>query len=167
MVENAEYPMEWSPVDLKILVQCREWDCGVKMVNVKTRTEVKIRLRERVKEVLEERMRIRGDVLKRDIDTYVEAAIEDMDWSPDGNKVVFSVAHVAGDPGTYYGNDLWLVNADGTGLTRLTNTYDIEERNPLWVTPDEIVVFCEYRKKIDGKIKITKGTQILKLGVRE
>ena len=79
VVEDAHYRMEWSPVDLKILVQCSGWDCEVKMVNVKTRTEVEIRLRERVKEVLEERMRTRGDVLKRDIDTYVEAAVEDMD----------------------------------------------------------------------------------------
>jgi Tol biopolymer transport system component len=49
-------------------------------------------------------------------------------WSPNGNYVAY-----AGIDGT--GNwDLWLVNADGTGLTRLTDDTAMET-NPLW-SPD-------------------------------
>jgi dipeptidyl aminopeptidase/acylaminoacyl peptidase len=50
-------------------------------------------------------------------------------WSPDGSKLVFSGASI----GTL--NDLYVVNADGTGLTRLTNTPSVYEGAPTW-SPD-------------------------------
>jgi TolB protein len=50
-------------------------------------------------------------------------------WSPDGTKLLFH----AGNPAA---EDLWLVNADGSGLQNLTNTpYPIDEAWPTW-SPD-------------------------------
>jgi len=46
-------------------------------------------------------------------------------WSPDGTKIVF-VREVGG---TY---DIWVMNADGTGGTQLTNTPTVYETSPAW-----------------------------------
>jgi hypothetical protein len=44
-------------------------------------------------------------------------------WSPDGTKILYSGA---GGPGSYL-SDLWMMNPDGTGQTRLTDTPDLSE----------------------------------------
>jgi Tol biopolymer transport system component len=43
-------------------------------------------------------------------------------WSPDGTKIVYVVE----------GREIYLAKADGTNRTNLTNTADINERNPSW-----------------------------------
>src|SRR5215831_3239559 len=65
---------------------------------------------------------------------------EDADWSPDGTKIVFTsdpfwdFEPLPGNPFNYPHKELYVINADGTGLTPLTfNTY--EERSPAW-SPD-------------------------------
>jgi TolB protein len=45
-------------------------------------------------------------------------------WSPDSTKLLFSRIH--GTQGSYQ-EDLWIANADGTGLTQVTNTPGFEE----------------------------------------
>ena len=45
-------------------------------------------------------------------------------WSPDGTKIVF--LRYAG------GNDVWVMNADGTGQTQLTDTPTVSETDPAW-----------------------------------
>jgi len=54
----------------------------------------------------------------------------DPDWSPDGSRVAFT-----------YLRDVYTINADGTGLTDVTNTPSVAERHPNW-SPDgsEIVM---------------------------
>ena len=42
-------------------------------------------------------------------------------WSPDGTQLVFN-----------YGGDIYIVNEDGSGRTNVTNTPDINEKNPFW-----------------------------------
>jgi serine/threonine protein kinase len=49
------------------------------------------------------------------------------DWSPDGSRIVFSGADEQGF-------DLYVMNADGTGITRLTNSLE-DEVTPAW-SPD-------------------------------
>ncbi len=51
-----------------------------------------------------------------------------LDWTPDGTKIVFSVAD------TDHYDDLWIINSDKTGLTQLTNT-DYSEWHPTF-SPD-------------------------------
>jgi Tol biopolymer transport system component len=50
-------------------------------------------------------------------------------WSPDGNKIVF--VRLPAETGQ---RDLYSVNADGSGLFRVTNTPDIEESGGDWGT---------------------------------
>jgi Tol biopolymer transport system component len=45
-------------------------------------------------------------------------------WSPDGSRLVFDRANTAGSlVEDSYGNDVWLVNADGTGLAQVTTAF--------------------------------------------
>jgi TolB protein len=45
-------------------------------------------------------------------------------WSPDSTKLLFLRIHFTNGSGQ---EDLWIANADGTGLTQVTNTPDFEE----------------------------------------
>src|SRR6266850_118778 len=47
-------------------------------------------------------------------------------WSPDGKRIAFA-GRGQGGPG-----DLFLIDADGRNLRRLTHTDDIEEHDPVW-----------------------------------
>jgi len=51
-------------------------------------------------------------------------------WSPDGLKLVFDVARDDGH--RILSSDLWLINADGSELTALTQTPDVLETEPSW-----------------------------------
>jgi Tol biopolymer transport system component len=59
----------------------------------------------------------------------VPEGVREVDWSPDGRRLVLSVVV---EPGY---DDLYLINLDGSGLTRLTNTPDVNETGPAW-SPD-------------------------------
>lgn len=54
-------------------------------------------------------------------------------WSPDNKQIVYMAS--AEDEVTVIATDLFIINADGTGRMRLTNTPDIIEANPVW-SPD-------------------------------
>lgn len=57
------------------------------------------------------------------------------EWSPDGSQIVFEL-----DDGTQ--TDLWVVNADGTGLGALTETTDQDEQMPDWSPNGMQLVFA-------------------------
>jgi len=67
---------------------------------------------------------------------------EDADWSADGTKIVFTSdpasdylgVPLPGNPFNYPTKEIFVINADGTGLTQLTFNGD-EERAPAW-SPD-------------------------------
>lgn len=60
---------------------------------------------------------------------------DDADWSPLGEKIVFTrKSRVDPDPRNPTSAEIYLVNVDGTGLTRLTDNAE-EERSPAW-SPD-------------------------------
>lgn len=54
-------------------------------------------------------------------------------WNPDGTKLAFMIG--TDDGHTYLSADIYVVNADGTGLTNLTNSGDQLEMNATW-SPD-------------------------------
>ncbi len=71
-----------------------------------------------------------------------EAIDDDPDWSPDGERIVFTSHPVTDDPRLSNQAEIHVINADGTGLTRLTFNGE-EERAPSW-SPDgtRMVFMC-------------------------
>jgi Tol biopolymer transport system component len=67
-------------------------------------------------------------------------------WSPDGTKIVFVQPYYKTGGGLTIGDgviknlDIFSVNFDGTGLINLTNTIDIWEEDPVWISNSEIMV---------------------------
>jgi Tol biopolymer transport system component len=53
------------------------------------------------------------------------------DWSPDGDKIVFVVDY-----------NIYVVNADGTGLNRLTQPGPMRYRSPTWSPDGTKIAFC-------------------------
>ncbi|MGH2375576.1 MAG: hypothetical protein ACREJ4_00360 [Candidatus Methylomirabilaceae bacterium] len=75
--------------------------------------------------------------------TNSPAAIDDdVDWSPDGQKLVFTSHAVTDNHLNSITAEVYVISADGTGLTRLTFNVE-EERAPAW-SPDgtRIVFMC-------------------------
>src|SRR5262245_50140687 len=71
-----------------------------------------------------------------------EAIDDDADWSPDGRRIVFTSHPVTDDRQRSNQAEIYVINVDGTGLTRLTFNGE-EERAPSW-SPDgsRIVYMC-------------------------
>jgi len=74
-------------------------------------------------------------------------------WSPDGEKIVFvserdeQGIRPATQAGDGYGNDeIYVMNADGSGLKRLTN-YRYIDYAPNWSPDGERIVFTSYRHR--------------------
>jgi Tol biopolymer transport system component len=84
---------------------------------------------------------ITGAAVPKNVTNSQHIIEEDADWSPDGTKIVFtrdpdsdSVPMPPSNPFNYPEKEIFVMNADGTGLTQLTfNTW--EERGPAW-SPD-------------------------------
>ena len=68
---------------------------------------------------------------------------DDASWSPDGQKILWT-AHDDGDaPLVRPSQDIYVMNADGSGRVNLTDNSPVEERGPAW-SPDgtRIVYMC-------------------------
>jgi TolB protein len=79
---------------------------------------------------------------RRNLTNSPEAIDDDADWSPDGRQIVFVSHPVFDDPQRSNLAEMYVINVDGTGLTRLTFNAE-EERGPSW-SPDgsRIVYMC-------------------------
>lgn len=58
-------------------------------------------------------------------------------WSPDGKKVLFSI--IWEDGHQTFNRDIWVINADGTNQTQLTNTPDRFETDAEWLSAEKII----------------------------
>jgi Tol biopolymer transport system component len=72
------------------------------------------------------------------------------DWSPDGRRLVYLGAYEQ-DERTITATELFMVNADGTGLTQLTHTANQVEHYPVW-SPDGMRI--AYSTVNTGKILV-------------
>ena len=64
--------------------------------------------------------------------THYEATIKAPHWSPDGAQIVFTL-----------GNNLAAVNADGSGLRKLTNLREVRDQQPRWSPDSSKVVYTQ------------------------
>lgn len=69
------------------------------------------------------------------------------DWSPDGKKIVFN-ALLKGSPD---GADIYVINADGTGLTRLT-TNPANDSTPSWSPDGTKIAFATDRDLVPNEV---------------
>lgn len=85
--------------------------------------------------------------------TNSPAAIDDdPDWSPDGQKIVYTTHPTTDDPVNSSSTEIYVVDADGAGgTTRLTNNTE-EERAPGWSPDGKRIVFCCRRGGPDFEI---------------
>jgi TolB protein len=65
---------------------------------------------------------------------------DDADWSPDGQKIAFTSHSIFDNPLNSVTTEIYVINPDGTGLTRLTFN-DYEERAPSWSPDGSRIVF--------------------------
>jgi len=66
------------------------------------------------------------------------------DWSPDGQKIVF-MSNRGGSPPGSDGNDLYVMNADGSNLRRLTRAHGWNA-TPAWSPDGEHIAFASDRE---------------------
>ena len=73
---------------------------------------------------------------------------DDPDWSPDGRRIAFTRHAVTDSQHNSITAEIYVMNADGTGLTRLTTNAE-EERSPAW-SPDGRRIVYSCRKGSNG-----------------
>jgi TolB protein len=86
-----------------------------------------------------------GHCLLNDPVVDLDKKIHDVDptWSPDGKKIAFSSNRASAYWERFFGShnyDIWVMNADGSGLTQLT-TYSKYEGHPTWSRDGDIYFF--------------------------
>jgi Tol biopolymer transport system component len=88
---------------------------------------------------------------------YLVGRIEDQPaWSPDGTKIAFSsFASLDGSDSNGLTFNIWVINADGTGLQPLTHltALSADSHNPTW-SPDGIKLAFQSRRALDGSDQV-------------
>jgi len=95
-----------------------------------------------------------GDLLKGGVPTQITQpdpgqVDDDADWSPVGKKIAFTRKNRdEPDPTNPISAEIYMINVDGRGLTRLTTNTE-EERSPAW-SPDGKLIAYSCRKGSQG-----------------
>ncbi len=85
---------------------------------------------------------------------HIDTSISDWppSWSPDEQELVCSVISFEEfTEGENTQSDLWLIDVETSDLTRLTNTPDINERNPLWSPNGSKIAFMSWDSDLNNK----------------
>ena len=69
---------------------------------------------------------------------YTQSGGMSPDWSSDGTRIAFASYRDAT-------SDIWVMNADGSGHTRLTTTSDAWENEPVWSPNGAMIAYSSYR----------------------
>ena len=69
---------------------------------------------------------------------YTQSGGTSPDWSSDGTRIAFASYRDAT-------SDIWVMNADGSGQTRLTSTSDAWENEPVWSPDGATIAYSSYR----------------------
>ncbi|MGB7538651.1 MAG: hypothetical protein WBM17_08945 [Anaerolineales bacterium] len=92
-------------------------------------------------------------------------------WSPDGSKIAFAVYGRPADSESWSPTQVFVVNSDGSGMTRITGEEGFwSGTNPLW-TPDGRILFLAVEKPADSMNVLAianpdgSGRQVLGPGV--
>ena len=68
------------------------------------------------------------------------------DWSPKGDKIAYIIS--TDDGHDYIDSDIFIINADGNGRVRITDTVDKIEMHPDWSPDGDQIVYNTYRDGI-------------------
>lgn len=66
---------------------------------------------------------------------------ETPDWSPDGRRIAFSYY----TPYSYEGEDIWVMNANGKALVKLTTNF-IDDSTPAWSPDGQQIIYVRYAR---------------------
>lgn len=92
-------------------------------------------------------------------------------WSPDGRQHVYFSGNAIPSPEGFYYNDLWVVNADGTGARRLTQQMVVNSAgwspDSRWIAFSGIELFEESQSHYDLWITGLLGNPLIRLTQNE
>lgn len=90
---------------------------------------------------------------------------EDPDWSPDGEKIVYTAHPAADNPANPVGTEIYVLPADGTGSPRRMTHNAEEERGPAWSPDGKRILFSCRRGGSDFELCVMNadGTGLVQL----
>ena len=89
--------------------------------------------------------------------TATPATDVEPDWSPDGNQIAFRTGYTAND-------EIWKMNANGTGQTNLTNNGSTVDERPSWSPAGDKIAFVRGAfNNADVYVMNPDGTSVTRL----